>query len=491
MAEPIVGMYIHQHWAYRHPYCARTWTFEDWEGYLEALHRLGFNTVLIWPVLETMPDPLTESDVANLTKIARVIDAAHERLGMRVHIVLCPNVAADNEAAAKRGFEERSFFYSDYRVDPGDAVAVKAMIQWRERLLAPLAAMDALVIIDSDPGGYPGSTAEEFVNLLGAHRRALDRLRPGIELINWVHAGWEAYCEFYSTGDFRMGTQAELERQVRLLARLDPEPWGVAISGRPTLLDEAGFSERVIHYAYGAIEGEPSFPRTTFRRDAAYEAGRRHADRGVMGNAQTHCVQLPNTFAFIRGAQGLPLADEDLLRFARDLLPGCCGDIMQSWLALDTPSPDRADALATQLEALRDDELQTGPLRGLLFGSPRRFVDDLKAQLRLRAALYRALAAVPSAGHSRDEFRAASATVLDLWRTWQQMHGYRCRVGWPELLRVLSELRSPTIDTMLARAAQFRGDGDTPYRRLHDHLRQAESETTRLIRETSKALGRG
>lgn len=38
-AEPkapakIIGMYVHQHWSYNHPYCARTWTLEDWRGYV-------------------------------------------------------------------------------------------------------------------------------------------------------------------------------------------------------------------------------------------------------------------------------------------------------------------------------------------------------------------------------------------------------------------------------------------------------------------------
>lgn len=59
---PMIGMYVHQHWSYNHPYAARTWTLEDWKGYLDGLKKLGFNTVLIWPVLETMPDPLTKSD---------------------------------------------------------------------------------------------------------------------------------------------------------------------------------------------------------------------------------------------------------------------------------------------------------------------------------------------------------------------------------------------------------------------------------------------
>src|SRR5947209_12110170 len=89
--KKMVGMYIHQHWPYDHPYCARTWTVADYRGYAGALKQLGFNTILIWPMLEIVPDPPTPSDTANLRKIAQVIDALHG-LDMRVWIVLCPNI---------------------------------------------------------------------------------------------------------------------------------------------------------------------------------------------------------------------------------------------------------------------------------------------------------------------------------------------------------------------------------------------------------------
>ena len=57
--EPLLGIYVHQHWSYNHPYNARTWTLDDWQGYLDGVKRLGYNTVLIWPVLETVPEPMT------------------------------------------------------------------------------------------------------------------------------------------------------------------------------------------------------------------------------------------------------------------------------------------------------------------------------------------------------------------------------------------------------------------------------------------------
>jgi hypothetical protein len=127
-ASKIVGMYVHQHWPYNRPYAARTWTLDDWRGYADGLKRIGYNTLLIWPVLETMPDPLTPSDKANLEKISRVIDMLHTEFQMRAYIVLCPNVGANNAAAKQATFERRHFFYSDVRINPGNVEELSKLI---------------------------------------------------------------------------------------------------------------------------------------------------------------------------------------------------------------------------------------------------------------------------------------------------------------------------------------------------------------------------
>lgn len=58
---------------------------------------------------------------------------------------------------------------------------------------------------------------------------------------------------------------------------------------------------RAVFFNYGASEGEPTLPLTNFGGDNALRAGRATNARGVVGNAQTHCLQLPNIFAFSRG----------------------------------------------------------------------------------------------------------------------------------------------------------------------------------------------
>lgn len=298
--KKLVGMYVHQHWPYNRPYAARTWTLEDWRGYADGLVKLGYNTILVWPMIETMPEPLTPSDQEQLAKTAKVIDMLHGEFGMQVWLALCPNVGVDDREASKATAWKRHFFYCDTRVNPGDPAAMQQLMARREKLLRPLAKVDAISIIDSDPGGYPGSTGAEFVNLLAEHRKLFDRLRPGIELVYWMHVGWEGYCRFYQTGKFSWGTPQEQVDVLTRLKALNPEPWGLANG-----LDHAkkvGIQSRVVSFSYGRIEGEPSFPLTNFGGDTAYQGGKDATSRGLMGNAQTHCVQLPNTFAFARGS---------------------------------------------------------------------------------------------------------------------------------------------------------------------------------------------
>ena len=109
VGKKLVGMYIHQHWPYNHPYAARTWTVEDYRGYADGMKKLGYNMLVIWPVLETMPNPLTASDQQNLAKMKQVISMLHSEFGMRVMLALCPNIIANNQEAGKAAFPEQTF----------------------------------------------------------------------------------------------------------------------------------------------------------------------------------------------------------------------------------------------------------------------------------------------------------------------------------------------------------------------------------------------
>lgn len=478
-----LGIYIHQHWSYNHPYAARTWTLDDWRGYLDGISRLGYNMVLIWPMLETMPNPLTPSDEENLGKIAAVIRMAHSEFAMRVNLVLCPNVSARDEMAGRYSFIDRPFFTTDDRVDPADPVALGRLVNWRERLLRPLAEADGIFVIDSDPGGFPHSTNLDFVYLLKAHRRILDRLRPGIELVYWTHFGWEAYGRFYATGELKRGTQDEPREAMLLLTKQNVEPWSVASSGFPADFgDSIGMGDRVLGFPYGAIEKEPSFPFTLFGYDRAFEAGKRKGARGVLGNSQTHVVQLPNTFAFARGALGLPLERRDYVAFADRLITGGGEPIVEAWEALQTSDASRMDRAMTALRVLQRSGFETGPLHGLMIGGGGRFVEDLILQLEARAALCRFAAVLETRRDDQHAVARSFSAFVDAILAWQSRHGYGGNWRWPEMQEALERLDHIKINEVMETLTIVSKEGTTPFDRVKNGLADLEHFTKRLIR---------
>lgn len=484
---PIVGMYVHQHWSYNHPYAARTWTLDDWHGYAEGLSRLGYNTFLIWPMIETMPSPLTASDRAAIEKYRRVIEMLHGEFRMRVYFALCPNVGVMDEVAARYTVENRPFFQCDTRVNPADAPALADLLARREQLLRPLADVDGVAIIDSDPGGYAGSTNAEFVHLLGEHRKMLNRLRPGIELYYWMHAGWEAYSNFYATGSLILGSDAEHEDALRRLKDLNPEPWGVA--NGLAYARKLGIESRVVSFNYGLIEGEPSFPFTGFSPKQVSKGAAAEAPRGVMGNAQTHCIQLPNTLAFVRGAMGRTVSDEEYVQFADQLVVGHGPLIVRAWRLLQTSDAATMREVASQLETLAGQRLETGRLKGLLFGDPQRFLIDLVMQLRLKAACDEFCAA----SERRQDIAEPFARFITAARLWQGRHGYKNYWYWPRLAEALRRLESPPVnailDQLLSLPTPFeRMPGGTPFERVRNGLRASETFTPRLLDAMDVAL---
>jgi hypothetical protein len=481
----IVGMYIHQHWPYKHPYAARTWTVDDYRGYADGLKRLGYNMVMIWPVLETMPNPLTPSDAAQLNRISEVIGILHREFQMQAYIPLCPNVGARNEEAAKFEFQKRHFFYCDMRVNPGDPIALEKMIQWRESLLRPLAQMDGVLLIDSDPGGYAGSNNAEFVTLFGEHRKMLNRLRPGIKLYYWMHQGWEGYCRLYQTADFGShgwGTPEEAGDMLVRMKRLDPKPWGITIHtvGDPPngttlkMAEQFDLAADALAFNYNAIEYEPSFPMTNFGDDNAYNSGRALAPGGTIANAQTHCVQLPNTFAFAQGALGKPRPTElDYAQFADALIPGQGRLIAQSWKLLPSNDANSMRATADRLEAVPKRDLTPGPLKGLLLGDAYRFMTDLAMILRLKAAYAVFVATLENGDDGKKSFKDFVTVVGE----WQVRHGYEGALRWPGFDAELRKLNSPAINAVL----DEKPEGSTPYDRVEDRLRKLETFTARLL----------
>jgi hypothetical protein len=488
---PMIGMYVHQHWPFNYPYAARTWTFEDWKGYADGLHRLGYNTIMTWPMVDTMPSPLTPSDKASLEKIARVIDMLHHDYKMKVWVVLSANVIAKDEVASKITFEKRHYYYSERFVNPADPATVTDLMKRREVALQYLVQADAFAIIDSDPGGYPKSTNPEFVGLLKKHRELFDRLRTGIKLVYWMHVGWPAYGRWYDTGVFDWSTHDEYIQAVKLIEEANLEPWGLA-GARREILSDPEWRRRSIAFNYGVIEGEPSFPLTNFGGDAAYGGGKEPLARGLMGNAQTHCVQLPNTFAFARGATGKSLTDQDYVDFANQLITGQGRTIVAGWKALAGEEAGQMRKLAGQLEAISNKKLSTGTLRGLLLGSPKRFLDDLALQLKMKAAYQDFLNAVASKQRGRESLAKFEAAA----EVWQHKQGYENHWAFPAMNEALRSLNSVPINHVLdlqkdwaAGSAPYAEiQGATQFEKIQNGFANVETYTPQMLEAMKKAV---
>lgn len=451
-----LGMYVHMHWGYNHPYAARTWTLDDWRGYAKGLSELGYNTIKIWPILETMPDPLTPSDIAHLEKIRKVIDILHDEFGMTAIITLGANTVG-NEHAAEYTFEGRPFFKTDLRLNPGDPRELDRLINVRRNLLSYVGNADGFFIIDSDPGGYIGSTNAEFVELLWRHLDVIKEYNPNGKLFYWMHVGWEAYNRMWKaiqdTGvaDIEWSPKDFIET-VNLLMERPEEPWAIT-AGIPDHFEAVrkfGIGDRTLFYRYGIVEGEPTFPLTNYFPEYI-EDGISFYDPslmqlGAMANSQTHAVQQPGAYLYAHYIQGGTRDNLDVPGFGDKLIPGIGELLAKSWDSMYHGTTAEMRELAAQVDAKSEADLQPGPCGGLLFRSPSEYLKDLAMQMRYRADTVDFMAVMESGG----EWKAPLAALVQSWRAWQQKTGFTDAYGDVQGIHAaLRKLSDPAISKIL------------------------------------------
>ncbi len=392
--------YVHTHWSYRHPYAARTWTESDWRGFVQGIRNLGFDTVMLWPLLDCMPAEPNASDRAFLERVGRVIRFIRNDFGMRVFITAGPN-AIGNERSAEFAFEDRPYFHCDARVNPRDPEAVRAFLAGRQRQLSLIGPTDGLVVIDSDPGGWPGSRNAEFVDLAVAQAGLMRELNPQAHFFYWMWLGWEVINHMWASDRPTDGAApprptplAVFSETLELMRQRMPEPWGLfaTMPEHMTATENTGLVAKRLYNPYGLVEGEPSFPITNctpaaIRDRFAAEYTPERFPLGLMANAQTHAMQLPNTYLFAHFAQGGTEAGIDLPGFAARLLPAAADAIAAAWQALADGRPDLQHAAAEKLRPAVGRPHCVGDCGGLLFGDADRFLVDLIHSLEIHAAL--------------------------------------------------------------------------------------------------------
>jgi hypothetical protein len=478
MSRKLLGMYIHMHWGYNHPYAARTWQLRDWEAYLTGLRELGYNFVQIWPMIDIMPQKLTYSDHAHLEKLGQVIRLA-KNLEMTVFVGASANTLG-NSNAENYEFAARPYFVAERRINPADPAEVRELMAARKIFLEPLAEADGFWIIDSDPGGFENSPVSEFVDLFAHHRKLLDQLRPGIELVYWMWQGWRGTVDL--TEEWGERPEACWEDALRGLKELNPEPWGILARdpGHFASVAALGLTDRTIYFPYTGIEGEPNYPMTNFDLQRIQhwmtKIPAEKYPRGVLGNAQSHCLQLPHTYFFKHFAQGGTPESLNLAGFAEAILPGNGERLAQAWEAL---ASDDLTVLKTAIKSLNgllnQEAFAAGRLSGLYFNQLTRLVEDLRLQIAVQIAILNLRDRLPHA----TEIPKAMNELIQAIQNWAARNGFKDRYyGGPfkDMLHPLLKKIAQEIthgDIILRALQDFEtGDRHDAFDRLFNSLRQ-------------------
>lgn len=464
----MLGMYVHMHWSYKHPYAARTWRMEDWRNYLQGLRSLGYDFLMVWPMLDSMPPTPNESDRAFLAKMGEVIRMAQREYAMKVAVVACPNTIGDEKSAAY-SFEGRPYFACERKINPKDKAAVEVFVSGRRRQFPAIAHADALAVIDSDPGGYIGSTNDEFVSLMAEQIGAFREVNPRAELIYWMLFGWEGYNRFWAeTERWKPGNppaQVHVTAQcfrttLSLMQEQIPEPWSL-LSSMPAHLEATeamGLVPKRCHFPYAVIEGEPTFPMTNCDPKSVADRMKGYSPaqfpRGFMANAQTHALQLPHTYLVAHHALH-GSTPPDLTAFAERVLPGQGERIARAWGAIASGNPETQRSCAREVREEVARPHATGDCSGLLFGPPDRFLTDLAMNLEVRAGMGDLKAALDA----KDDARPSLRRLLEALCPYQERLGFVDAYGGPlsaGLNAQVARLNDPRINAVLEQFHDWR-----------------------------------
>ena len=457
------GLYLHQHWRYNYPWATWSWRVEDWKRALDMAAYLRVNLVMLWPHMDMIAPLLSVPEQDYLADIREIIDYAHRKRGINIWMVEGPNVLLDSPEVKQLPIERRDYYAYAYMTggglkNPSDPQQRAALMANREALYRAVPNADGYSLIDSDPGGWLGSPASEFVNLFIGNRKLLDQFheRPrDAALIYWLLASWGT------------GTAEENWRNAMrdMEERVSP-PCKYLVIWAPQLkiAKELGVLSESVFFPYGIIEGEPSFPLTNLNfgeiRRALEYATDYEGLEGTMANSQTFFMQLPNIY-YVTHHGWSPASDkasdaEVLQSLAKLLFPEKAALLASAWAQLDVPGSAAALSKANQLQELVKHQSagRVGTLGSYLFPKPTQVLTDLITMLRIHASAEHVRETVAAGPQS--EVTAAVADYLRQMLDWQQKNGFFGAYGVGKRIvydRFIHGADAEVVQTAIAKAA--------------------------------------
>ena len=425
-----VGLYIHGGWLFDYPFAPRTWQRSDYAGMYGLLKRMGYDSVMIWPLLEAIPMPLTPGDTAELQAFKSILQDGHDA-GLITWISQCANLTTPSSIGGVP-WRQRNPYPVFRTINFSNVKDSADYLLHRRAMMSILNNADGYVTIDGDPGGYEGANPKDFVNIFLQDHATISQFGTNPsqqQVIPWVWSGWGQKAPFAEP--IEPFIRAELDLlSVQLQESWAIMPGRVATNSGPgrtnmTLTQAYKLESRSTLMLYEAIEPEPIAPSPDLkfddiRRMLRDEAALYAKGASVMGNAQQPIMKLPGIYFFSRAARDssyINKSDDEILTDFANFLGGPPSLLLPAWKCYDLDLYEIPANLPAQLRAAA----LTGEPSRLIPGGSGLYLDVLAAQVESRRRMLSAMT-LPHASDA--DAAAAIVEQIDAVVGWWSRHHY-------------------------------------------------------------------
>ena len=302
-------------WPLNYPYAFRSWKEDDWKRFVDIAWAQRINLFYLWPFMEIVPLPMSAEDEAYLQEVRRVIDYAQNQRGMEVWIMQSANRIGVSDCGSTDPRVRTYWVMGKCQQDmnPADSAQLARIMAHFEAFYRIVNNADGFCMIDSDPGGWPGSPLSDQTRIFNGARQLLDRYNvhgKATKLIDWMWLGWGRHPTGSDSGE--AARWSSCRRPSATSARISPSPGSSFPVCRRTSSRRRRNRASTRPSTSSTARSRWSRPSRATNlglqpvRDVFDTVERYPGLKGVMGNNELMLLQLPRTFYFFETAWHLP-----------------------------------------------------------------------------------------------------------------------------------------------------------------------------------------
>lgn len=414
-----LGFYLYNNSDAHYPFSIKTWSISDYSTMFNLLNGMGYDKVMLWPMLEAIPAPLDQEDSLALEEYQYLINLAH-LAGMSCWVVQHANLTASTQF--DEPWQDRIPYDSWKQVKFDEPQELEPYLAHRRRVISNMNNADAYLTI------YGDLEASDLLKVFQSDRAILDSVgdQPPPVLMPWIGGGKEAWPVW--GGNPVLIKPFNMRGIGPLMGHL-PEPWGLMVvkSNHDDLAwaDSLGLIPKITILCYEAIENEPTPPVSHLQFDTIRKVLRRESNymnsmKSLFTSAQFPVMELPNMYFF-----GMAAKDTSYLSKKDD-------EILHDFALFLGGDPKLLTA-ALKIEETPLEGIPHGLTRGLrkmylkswaadkLPGDRHFYVDMLAREVECRTQLLQATQTVPANDNqSVIQFSQGIFAIFDWWK----FHGY-------------------------------------------------------------------